>query len=722
MADIDIAIAPPDAVERLRDLAEKQAASRCRLWELAAAAAAAATAPVPHAAELLRSLTGVERIEAGAALLSLADAMVDTAKWEIEPHWVKGEEGGEYNGRLRPRCPPAALALFKLALELSAPASSCRSEALKRVLTHGSPKEELRGHELFALEATPDDERKELLEQLKKGVKTVAGHEGVYFNYAPLLHDMKNSTGAFQNESSGGGGDSGSSDVAAVSTPAKYLSSRARALASSDAELLSPESEAARMLAIARSPPRAPPDELAAALGLGSMGILGTWNVWGMTVFASGPPEPAPAEPQGGGDGEEVSGSEDGEEGEVGEDAAATDLTGKSIARVDLNAKSKVDVLCQLVAAEGWSACALQEVPLSNTLHELLQRRATMRTWSTATSVATGRGFSGRQEAAFFAWDELQWKHAGGPYVYGATSSSAPNAFARAPAVLFLRSRTFPEHVLALVSSHLKACAAVKKGGWSAACEAPGDSSVSGGSGGSDSAAVPAATPPIPLSPSPLPPYQPASDPLAATRAEARALGELVEPWVRELVAHRTELAGAAVAIAFVGDFNLAPPGHEEDKRTSPQGAWDVLAGAGYTCCLGSGNHYSNITEFSRKEQGGKEYDGVWASVPWGGAGTGCVAHVVQVTSPEYTLGKLACDARALLCSLRGVELVSPAVLTLREACTKGCMNLFRRFRAGCSDHKPLTFRIAAPALTAGAESCLVDGVQRELAGELAAE
>ena len=175
--------------------------------------------------------------------------------------------------------------------------------------------------------------------------------------------------------------------------------------------------------------------------------------------------------------------------------AAADAVSGaKALARTKKAAKDasavasslgKAESLTKIIHRENWSAVALQELPVGNTLDALMRGSPLAAHWAFVSSACVGPGMStgkvaaggANGEVAAFGYDRRAWVVVDGPAVVG--DPAAP--LLRRPAALVLRSRLHPRRRLALVSVHLQperasaeaaALAGVVAAWWAAACEA----------------------------------------------------------------------------------------------------------------------------------------------------------------------------------------------------------------------------------------------------------
>jgi len=287
--------------------------------------------------------------------------------------------------------------------------------------------------------------------------------------------------------------------------------------------------------------------------------------------------------------------------------------------------RKKVAALAALARGEGWSAFCLQEAHRAHVgvlLAEAAKHEA-LRAFSWA-ALPVGAA----DEAAVFAFDDARWALArGSPRAFGgAAGTGTPAApFARAPALALLLDARGGARALALVSVHLKS---VK---------------------------------------------------LEQTRAEARALGAAVAPWV-DGEAAAAGVARADLVVAFAGDFNLAPPGGRADAVTAPGAAWDELAAAGFAPALAGGD--TNVFELNAGGGGaGHAYDNAAVrGARWAGAPRADV-----VPWPALAATRAAAeDAGAALRAGVGAEHAEYFVSTLRKG-------LQADFFKSHSDHKALT-------------------------------
>ena len=324
------------------------------------------------------------------------------------------------------------------------------------------------------------------------------------------------------------------------------------------------------------------------------------------------------------------------------------------------HARAKVSNLALIIRRERWSACALQEVPTSNSIAAYARDVPALATWVFVTSSVIGQGLYKMAEAAVFAYDATVWEQVGGVEVYAPPVAATLRPFMRNPAVLFLRSRVHAPRTLALVSVHLKSY---------------------DGSNIND------------------------------IRNEAAALGLLVRPagsvggWVEALAKrHCPSLEAASdLAIAVCGDMNLAPPSHGGSRATRPDAAWDALVAPGahgggpFVSTISAGPSTIYTTTKPRFTRGTieQEYDNVFLRVPWVHAPG--VAHAVDITGPAYSalagdVAQLA-DAMDSLPAADASPHVRSIVMRLRgvmDDAGDSAQAAFLRFRHAFSDHLPV--------------------------------
>ena len=277
---------------------------------------------------------------------------------------------------------------------------------------------------------------------------------------------------------------------------------------------------------------------------------------------------------------------------------SAVDAAGENGSTRRESAVSKAGNLARLVAAERWTACALQEVSQVNTLAKHAGAHAALKLWSFVTSgkigdgVNTGYGEKAKGEAAVFGFDTCAWTVAHGPVVYPESyspSGAAPYDFARRPALLLLRSRVAPDALLALVSVHL--------------------------------------------------------DPkLDDACREAAALASHAAPWVDAELTSFAHVDIARVTVAICGDFNLAPPGHGKAEATA---AWAGLVHAGFASTK-EDETPSNVPDFG--DTPAAEYDNVFVR----GAPGRAAARVID-TARDARFSRLANEVDAAAAAVDGL-------------------------------------------------------------------
>lgn len=331
-------------------------------------------------------------------------------------------------------------------------------------------------------------------------------------------------------------------------------------------------------------------------------------------------------------------------------------------------AVSKVAALARLVASERWTAVAIQEVAVDNVFADYARAEPLLSEWRWVTSPLTGVGVQNCPEASVFGYDPRVWMLA--PVVGSVDGTTAVDVFPkerfdfeRAPAALFLHSRVH-ERALAIVSVHLRP-RGKKKGELSGA------------------------------------------DPLTGTRNEVRAL-EHVAAWLPSAAAARG-CDPASLTDVIVGDFNLAPPNHNERGDVdAPGDAWDPVIGAGFVSSKADGTP-SNVPEFTSYAA---EYDNAivrGAPVPSRAPRavvvdtTGFTVLAADVAVVERALGALPKQpSKREKGALQHDAVIVSFAESMRASFIECKKDARLRFNAAFSDHKPISLCIP---LREGADS-----------------
>jgi hypothetical protein len=190
----------------------------------------------------------------------------------------------------------------------------------------------------------------------------------------------------------------------------------------------------------------------------------------------------------------------------------------------------------------------------------------------------------------------------------------------------------------------------------------------------------------------------------AQTCSEARALGEVVAPWVERYAASVLGVAPERLCVLFCGDHNLAPPGARmhPNSDAGPAGAanaWAPLLAAGFRCAL-RGGAPTNFHELLLGAEAEREYDNGFLRVPSFVAGAG-VPELLREPGPGSGVLELPAAAAAVLrAAIASIEtalgdLLAP--LGTNADCVKATAHYAVRSEIvkATSDHKPITIEIS---------------------------
>ena len=322
-------------------------------------------------------------------------------------------------------------------------------------------------------------------------------------------------------------------------------------------------------------------------------------------------------------------------------------------------AVSKIAALARLVTSERWTAIAIQEIPADNVFAEYANAEPLLREWRWVTSPLMGVGVQNCPEASVFGYDPRVWKLA---TVDGGPDTTAVDIFPkerfdfeRAPAAIFLRSHVH-ERTLAIVSVHMRP-RGKKKG-------EPAD-----------------------------------ADPLSGTRNEVRAM-EHVAAWLPAAARARGCDPSSLIEV-IVGDFNLAPPHHNQRLDVdAPVDAWEPVLGTGFISAKAD-DKPTNVPEFCSYAA---EYDNALVR---GAPQPTRVPHAAVVETTGFTV--LAADVAAVERALselpkqpgrreRGAQLHDAEILSFADSMRASFNEVKKdarlRFNAAISDHKPLSLCI----------------------------
>ena len=411
------------------------------------------------------------------------------------------------------------------------------------------------------------------------------------------------------------------------------------------------------------SPPTLDMSALAAALDIDDFARVGSWNIAGNSAFAeTNKHEALQMDSDGADDGTNAARSGGGIASRVA--AAGVDASVRARRRKE-SALAKTIALERLIRIERWTVVALQELRVDNVLAQLVRAHTALGlAWRFATSERIGAGLhaqtTGVGEALVFGYDSRVWAplcpaadaDSDAPPPISVFASSAN--FVRKPAALFLRSRAHAPRVLVLVAAHLL-------------------------------------------------PYK--GENMPAMRAEAMAL-DGVKPWAIREAYRLGNVQPSDVTVALVGDFNLAPPGHNTAKETAPERAWDAVEAAGFVSafprdapCVAS-----NLPEFAlvrpRPDAPRLQYDGAFVMcAPDCEHGLGAArAAIVDIARPPFS--PLAAELEAAAAVLDALPEAPASHCVCEFAAQVRCLYTALReaakrdFVGAWSDHKPLTLSI----------------------------